>query len=130
MAEKHGSRKNESGRVCLVFPFDIESDMATAGFKYRDVATHIASRNDARAAYQNSGNVGKDPSAQIGHNHDVELLRVRHRLHASVIHNHVVYLQSRIVFGDLLEGIAEKTVRELHNIGLVDAGYLLPVVCY
>jgi hypothetical protein len=49
-------------------------------------------------------------------------------LHRGVVDNHVVGLKSRVVLTDLLDGVAEETIGELHDVGLVDAGNLLAVV--
>lgn len=49
-------------------------------------------------------------------------------MHASVVHNHVVCRDAWVVLTDTLDGVAEKTVCKLHDVGLVDAGDLLAVV--
>jgi len=57
------------------------------------------------------------------------LLRSRNTLHRSVVNNHVVGLQCGVFLGNGIEGVSEKAIGQLHDVGLVDAGDLLAVVC-
>lgn len=66
----------------------------------------------------------------IHHNHNIELLRLRDKLHSSVVDNHRLKLDTGVailLLGDSLAGVKEKTVTELHNVGLVDTCDLLLV---
>lgn len=129
MSEQHGTGQKESGWVSLVLALDIETDVTASGLEYSDVATHVAPGNNAGSTNEASPDVGQDTSVQVGHDHDVELLRPRHTLHGGVVHDHVVGVERRVVLSNLLERVAEETVGKLHDVGLVDAGNLLPVVC-
>jgi len=128
VAKKHRSGQDHGGRVGLVLALDIKSDVATARLKNSDVSAHVTTGNDAGATNESSTDVGKNTSVEVRHDHHVELLRPRDSLHRRIVHNHVVRLYGRVVLSNLMEGAAEKTVGKLHDICLVDAGHLLPVV--
>lgn len=128
VAQHHGSRQDQSSGVSLVLALDVETDVTATGLENGDVATHVASGDNTRATDETSTNVGEDTSVQVGHDHDVELLRARDALHGGVVDNHVVGLKGRVVLADPLHGVAEETVSQLHDVGLVDAGDLLAVV--
>ena len=56
------------------------------------------------------------------------MLRSGNALHRRVIDDHVVGFESRVVLRNFLERIPEQSVGQLHNIRLMNAGNLLPVV--
>ena len=128
VTQHHGSGQDQRSGVGLVLALDVETDVTASRLENGNVATHVASRNDTRATNKTSTNVGEDTSVQVGHNHDVKLLRARDALHGGVVDDHVVGLEGRVVLTDLLDGVAEETVSQLHDVGLVDAGDLLAVV--
>jgi len=128
VTEHHGGGQDQSSGVGLVLALDVETDVTASGLEDSDVATHVASGDDTRATDKTSTNVGEDTSVQVGHDHDVKLLRARDALHGGVVDNHVVGLEGRVVLADLLDGVAEETIGQLHDVGLVDAGDLLAVV--
>lgn len=128
VSQQHGARKQQSGWVSLVLALDIKTDMSASGFEDSDITTHVAARDNTRPTDQSSSNVGKDTTVKVGHDHDVELLRPGDSLHRSVVDDHVVDFQGRVVLTDLLDRISEETICEFHNVGLVNAGDLLSVV--
>jgi len=129
MSQKHGSRQQECCRVGLIFALDVETDVSTSWFENGHITTHVATRDDTRSTNKSRSNVGKDTTVEIGHNHNVELLRSGDSLHGSVVDDHVIDFQCWIILANLLDRISEKTVCEFHDVGLVDAGDLLSVVC-
>lgn len=129
VAQKHRPGENHSTRVRLVLALDIEPDVTAAGFKYSNVATHVAARDNAWAANKGCTDIRKNSAVQIGHDHDIKLLGPGHGLHGCIVNNHIVDLQSRIVLGNLVESATEQTVGQFHDVCLVNAGDLLPVVC-
>ena len=128
VSQEHASGKDESGRVGLVLALDVETDVSASGLEDGDITTHVASGNDTGTTDETSSNVGENTSVQVGHDHDVELLGSGDTLHRGVVDNHVVGLDGGELLTDLLDGVAEKTVGQLHDVGLVDAGDLLAVV--
>lgn len=128
VAEEHGTREDQGCWVSLVLTLDIKTNVTATGLKDGDISSHVASRNDSGATDQSSSNVGQDTTIQVGHDHDVKLLRSRDSLHRGVVDNHIVGFQSWVVLGNLLESAAEETIRKLHDVGLVDTGNLLAVV--
>ena len=51
---------------------------------------------------QTGGQVVDDVSVEVGHDHDVELLRVGHQLHRRVVHNHGLEFDVWVLLGDFL----------------------------
>lgn len=129
MTEEHRSGKDQSSGVGLVLSFDVKTDVTATGLENGDFAAHVATRDNTGTTDEGSANVGQDTTVQVGHDHNVELLGAGNSLHRSVVDDHVIGLQSRIVLGDLLESVAEKTVGQFHDVSLVNASYLLAVVC-
>jgi hypothetical protein len=128
VAEQHSSGKDQSCRVGLVLALDIETDMAASGFKDSDFAAHVAARDDTRSSNKASSDVGQDTTVKIGHDHNIKLLWPGNALHRCVVDDHVIAGEHRVVLGDPLDCAAEKTVCELHDVGLVNNSDLLPVV--
>lgn len=128
VAQEHGAGQEQSGRVGLVLALDIETDVTATGLKDGNVATHVAAGHDTGATDKGGTNVGQDTTVQVGHDHDVELLGLGDALHGGVVDNHVVVLDAGELGGDLLAGVAEETIGQLHDVGLVDAGNLLAAV--
>ena len=128
VAQHHGGGQDQSSGVSLVLALDVETDVTASGLEHGNVAAHVASRDDTGATDKTSTDVGQDTSVQVGHNHNVKLLRTRDALHGGVVDDHVVGLKGRVVLANLLDGVAEETVGQLHDVGLVDAGDLLAVV--
>lgn len=128
VSQEHAGGEDESGRVGLVLALDVETDVSASGLEDGDITTHVASGNDTGTTDETSSNVGENTSVQVGHDHDVELLGSGDTLHRGVVDNHVVGLDGGEFLTDLLDGVAEKTVGQLHDVGLVNAGDLLAVV--
>lgn len=128
VAQHHGGGQDQSRGVGLVLALDVKTDVTASRLENGDVAAHVASGDDTGATDETSANVGQDTSVQVGHDHDVELLWPGHALHRGVVDNHVVGLEGGVVLTDLLDGVAEKAIGKLHDVGLVDAGDLLAVV--
>jgi hypothetical protein len=128
VTEHHGGGQDQSSGVGLVLALDVKTDVTASRLENSDVAAHVATGDDARATDETSTNVGQDTSVQVGHDHDIELLRPGHTLHGGVVDNHVVGLESGVVLTNPLDSVAEKTISKLHDVGLVDAGNLLAVV--
>lgn len=128
VTQHHGSGEDQSSGVGLVLALDVETDVTAPRLEESDVATHVASRDDTGPTNKTGTDVGEDTSVQVGHDHDVKLLRARDALHGGVVDDHVVGLDGGVVLTNPLDGVAEKTIGQLHDVGLVDAGDLLAVV--
>lgn len=128
VSQKHAATENHGSGVSLVLALDIETDVTAAGLEDGNLTTHVAAGDDTRATDQGGANVGQDATVQVGHDHDVKLLGAGDGLHGGVVDNHVVDLEGGVLLGGLVEGAAEQTVGQLHDVGLVDAGDLLAAV--
>ena len=128
MTEQHGTAEEEGGGVGLVLALDIQTDVTAARLEDSNVAAHVATGNNTRTTDEGGGDVGQDATVEVGHDHDVELLRPADALHGSVVDNHVIALELGVVLGQAVKGASEETVGKLHDVGLVNASNLLPVV--
>lgn len=129
VSQEHAAGKNEGGGVGLVLALDVETDVSASRLEDGDVTAHVATGYDTGTTDETGTDVGKDTSVKVGHDEHVELLRAADALHGGVVDNHVVGLDAGVVLTDTLDGVAEQTVGKLHDVGLVDTGNLLPVVC-
>jgi len=128
VSKKHRAGEDQSSRVGLVLALDVEADVTASRLENCDFTSHVASWNNTRATDKTSADIGEDTSVQVGHDHDIELLGPGDTLHGGVVDDHIIGLQGWVLLSNLLEGVAEKTVGELHDVCLVDAGDLLAVV--
>lgn len=97
VAEKHGTRQQQSGGVGLVLALDIQTDVSATGLEHGDVAPHVAAGDDTGTANQGGADVGQNATVEVGHDHDIKLLGLGDSLHAGVVHNHVVNLNGGVV---------------------------------
>lgn len=128
VSQEHAAAENHGSGVGLVLALDIQTDVTAAGLEDGNLTAHVAAGDDTGATDQGGANVGQDATVQVRHDHDVELLGAGDGLHGGVVDNHVVDLEGRVLLGGLVEGAAEQTVGQLHDVGLVDAGDLLAAV--
>jgi len=128
VSQHHGSGQDQSSGVGLVLALDVKTNVTASRLENGNVAAHVATRHDTRAANETSTNVRKDTSVQVGHHHDIKLLWPGDTLHRGIVDDHVVGLESGVVLADSLDRVSEKTIGKLHDVGLVDAGNLLAVV--
>lgn len=128
VTKHHASAQKQGRRIGLVLALDIETNMSASRLEHGNFPTHVATWDDSRSTDESSADVGENATVQVWRDHDVELLWARHALHASVVDNHVVGGDGGEVLADALHSVAEKTVCQLHDVGLVDDGDLLAVV--
>ena len=124
VAEEHAARQNQSSRVGLVLTLDVETDVTAARLENGNLTAHVAAGDDARATDESGTNVGQNTTVQVRHDHNVKLLRAGDSLHGGIVDNHVIDLEGGVLLGDVVEGVAEETISQLHDVGLVDAGNL------
>lgn len=128
VTKQHGTGKDHGTGVGLVLTLDVQANVTATRLENSGVTAHVAARNQTGTTDKSGSDVGQNATVQVRHDHNVELLGPGDSLHGCVVDNHVVDLQSRVVLGGLVEGVAEETIGQLHDVGLVDAGNLLTVV--
>jgi hypothetical protein len=74
------------------------------------------------------GEVGDDVAVEVRQHEHVVLLRSGHQLIAQVVDDAVLELDLRVPSGDLASDFEKQSVRELHDVGLVDRCHLVAVV--
>jgi hypothetical protein len=62
----------------------------------------------------NTYDVGDNVTVQVGHNHNIELLRTRNKLHSSVINDHIIDFEvvMSIFLCDITTSTQEKTISQ------------------
>lgn len=128
VAKHHRGGEDEGSGVGNVLTSNIETDVTGSGLEDGDLLSKVGTRDDTRSSDETASNVSDDVSVQVGGDEDVKLTRVGDKLHASVINNHLVELDVRVLLGDATSSIEEKTVGHLHDVGLVDGMDLLATV--
>lgn len=128
VAEHHGGGEEHSRWVGLILALDVKTDVSASWLENGNVTAHVATWDDTWASDKGGTDVGENASVQVWHDHDVKLLWAGNALHGGVVDNHVAGLEGWVVLGDVVEGVAKKTVSQLHDVGLVDTGDLLAVV--
>lgn len=128
VTEHHGSGKEHGGWVGLVLTLDVKTDVSASWLENGNVTAHVATWDDTWASDKGGTDVGENASVQVWHDENVKLLWTGDTLHGGVVDNHVAGLESWEVLGNSVEGVTEKAVSQLHDVGLVDTGDLLAVV--
>src|SRR5215213_6064628 len=105
---------------------------AVDGFEDRDLLTYVRPRGDAEPTGEPGTEVREDVAVEVGADQNVVEVRFHDELHAHVVDDAVVYLLEvvLVVLGDLEEDVTEQSVRELHDVGLVDDGDVLAALFF
>ena len=126
--EHQGSGQDHRGGIGLVEPRVLRRrpvDRLEDGAIRADVGP----RRHAETADQPGAEVAHDVAVQVREHQDVVELRLLDELHAHVVDDPVLELDPALVrrrHGPA--ALEEQAVRELHDVGLVDGGHLVPAV--
>lgn len=112
-------------RVSLVFPGKGKSSVWHSLWEKSIVLTNACTGSHADTASDACCDVGNNASVKIGSNHHIELGRVFDQLHRAVIHNHLFVLDEWEFFGSVTRTLQEKTIDQLHDVGLVNNSHFL-----
>lgn len=80
--------------------------------------------NNSSTTNKASSQVVDDVAVQVGHDADVKLTGVGNHLHRAVVYDHGLELDLRVQLCHLLATAQEKTISQLHDVGLVDSSNL------
>jgi hypothetical protein len=114
MSQHHNGGQEHSSGVSGVLVSKIKTDVTATRLEHGVFATNVAARDDTGTTNETSTNVGNNVTVQVRHDHNVELLRTRDKLHSSVIDNHVVE-SNTVVFvflGNIAASAQEQTITE------------------
>lgn len=128
MSQKHGGRQNHGSGVSSTSALDVKTDVSATGLENGMLGTNVDTGDETGATNKTGTDVGKNGTVKVRGDEDVELLGPRDSLHRGVVDNHVTVLDLGVVSRNLLTGVSEETIGELHNVGLVDGGNLVSVV--
>src|SRR5437773_6150122 len=141
--EHHHACEHLRGRVHLVHP-GVFRRAPVDGLEHRVGVAHVPARRDAESADLGRGGVAQVVAVQIGRGEDIVFLRPQEELLEHVVRNHVfnqnrigrnlaVVLADRVlprdrpipefIPGDLVPPGAERSLRVLHDVPLVDEGH-------
>lgn len=126
VTQHHHGAEEQSGRVGEALASDIGGG-AVDGLEDGALVADVAGGRQAETANETGAHVGQDVTVQVGHDEDLVVVGdgVRDHLQAGVVEELGVELDVRVVLGDFLCHIKEKTVAHLHDGGLVDNADLL-----
>jgi hypothetical protein len=85
-------------------------------FTSTHVITVIPAREKASTSHKTAHNVRHNSAVQVSHDHHIKLVRLRNQLHATVINDHVVVLNIRVITRYPAARLQEQTVRQLPEI--------------
>src|ERR1700674_4621216 len=89
-------------------------------FEHRSLSwMNVSAGGHAQPALQAGGEIGDDVAEHVIRDHDVELPRIAHHLHAERVHVHVLGLDLGILAAHFLEHPLPKPSRMGHGVGLV-----------
>jgi len=130
MSQHHGSTQNHRSRVRLIRSHNITGNVASTGLEKRVFATDVATGHNTGSTGEGGADIGYDSAVEVGHDHYVELCRFGDELHRGVVDDRVAKFDAgALVFlGNLAEGVEEKTITELHDVGFVHASDFLPSI--
>lgn len=115
--------EQESSGVSLVLASNIGSGTVD-GLEDGGIATNVTGRSQTETTDETSAHIGKNISVQVGHDHDGVSVDagVLDNLQTGAVQKQVIELNLRELAGNLLARGQEETIRQLHDVGLVDGG--------
>lgn len=128
MSQQHGRGQDHGSGVSGTSALDVQTNVSASGLEHGVLGTQVNTGDETGASNETGSNVGQNGSVQVGGDENVKLLGPRNGLHGGVVDNHVAVLDLGVVGRNLLTGVSEQTIGELHNVGLVDGGDLVSVV--
>ncbi|EEQ41305.1 conserved hypothetical protein [Clavispora lusitaniae ATCC 42720] len=128
VSQHHGGRQNHSGWVGGVLALDVQTNVSATWLENGVFSTEVGTWNQTWTTNQGSTNVGKNRTVQVWSHQNVKSLRLGNGLHRSIVDNQVVDFDAWVVSADVLDGLSEQTVTQLHDVGLVDGSNQLSVV--
>ena len=119
MVQHHDAAQKQGRGIGQALSSDVRS-CPVNGLKHGCLIANIGAADDAEAADEAGGEVAHHVAVEIWKQQHVKLLRIQHHLHAGVVHDHLFVLDVGILRRDVADGLQEKAVRELHDVGFVD----------
>src|SRR5262249_20426235 len=119
MTEHQRCRENHSDRVGNVLTGNVRGS-SVHRFKNRVAPSEVGARNDTETADEAGTEIRDDVTIKIFQQQDVELTRLQDELHTRIVDNHLAVLDTRMASGHALGAREKQSVRELHDVCLVD----------
>ena len=130
MLKHHDTAEKESSRVGKTLASNVRSG-SVDGFEDGTLIANVTRGSETETTDQTGTHVGENVTVQVGH--DKNLVIVRDRIggdvQASVIQQLRIEFDVGELLGDISGKVKEKTVRHLHDGGLVNHADLLLVDC-
>src|SRR5882762_8227190 len=89
-------------------------------FENRAVIAQVGAGYKSEAADECRAQVGNNIAVKVFHHQHVVLIRIHHQLHASVVHDVFAVGDLGKALGHGAAAAQEQSVRQLHDVGLVD----------
>src|SRR5690242_19157392 len=127
VSQHHDGGEEERSGVSELLASDIRGGSVDS-LEDGALVTNVSGRCESKTTDQTGAHVGENVSVQVGHDKDLVVVgkRVGDHLQAGVVEKLSVELNVRVLPGELAGGAQEKTVRHLHDGGLVNSADLLP----
>lgn len=121
VSQHHDGRQQQGSWVGKTLTSDVWS-RTVDGLKNRHLVTHVTGRSQTQTSNQTRGQVRHDVTVQVWHDHNhIGVVRwVRSQSQRGVVQQLVGQLNVWVLLTDLLGGLDEQTIGQLHDGGLVD----------
>lgn len=127
VSQHHDGREKESSGVGELLASNIRGGTVDS-LEDGALVTNVAGRSQTKTTNETSAHVRKNISVQVGHDKNLVVVRngIGDHLQAGVVQQLSVELDVGELLGDVAGSAQEKTIRHLHDGGLVDSADLLP----
>ncbi len=117
VAQHHHGGQDDGGRIDHVLARILRRG-SMDGLEDRDLVSDVGARGESESSDERGGFVGEDVAVHVGRDDHVELLRALDELVGAVVDDDVIGLHPRVLGRDLLEGLLQHALGELHDVGL------------
>mmetsp|Transcript_7904 Transcript_7904/g.15879 ORF Transcript_7904/g.15879 Transcript_7904/m.15879 type:complete len:369 (-) Transcript_7904:102-1208(-) len=125
MTKHHHTRQQQRCGIRSILAHKIWSSTMDCLHESQPVCPNVSTWRQSQSTNKPRTQIRDNITVQVWHHHHVELGRARNQLHARVVHNHLLILDSWVLLRNLLATFNKKTIRLLHNICLVHSSDLL-----
>src|SRR5437762_7095854 len=98
------------------------------GLENSALMSEVRSRHEPKSADESGAQVRNDVTVEVLHEQNVVLIWIHHQLHAGVVDDVLAIRNLRIFLRNIPRAAQEESVRQLHDVGLVDGMNLLAMI--
>lgn len=100
VSQHHNARQKQCSGVGQAFSHEIRSGTVHRLHERQSPGTDVPTRGQTKSTNETSTEIRNNVTIEIGHDHNIKLFRVGHKLHAGVVDNHFFVFNIWILFRD------------------------------